>query len=164
VNVSAFAIHAAIHAARPEVVAAAHCHSLCGKAWSAVGRRLDPITQDACAFFEDHVFFDDTKVLVTEASEGASLANALGKAKAAILRNHGLLTVGETVDAAVWWFVSMERCCHAQFLAESVGKPLEIDPDNARATSAVNGSPTAGWIQCQPLWERIVREQPDLLE
>jgi len=109
-NVSAFAIHAAVHAARPEVVAAAHCHSLYGRAWSAVGRLLDPITQDACAFFEGHVFFDDTKVLVTEASEGAQLAEALGPAKAAILRNHGLLTVGETVDEAVWWFVAMERC------------------------------------------------------
>ena len=163
VNVSAFAIHAHIHSARPEVVAATHCHSLYGKAWSAVGRLLDPITQDACAFFEDHVFFDDTKVLVTEAIEGVHLAKALGTAKAAILRNHGLLTVGETVDEAVWWFVSMERCCQAQFLAETVCKPLQIDSDNARATRAVNGSPMVGWIQCQPLWERIVREQPDLL-
>lgn len=162
-NVSAFAIHAQIHAARPEVVAAAHCHSLHGKAWSAVGRLLDPITQDACAFFEDHVFFEDTKVLITEASEGARLAEALGGKKAAILRNHGLITVGETVDEAVWWLVSMERCCHAQFLVEQVAKPLQIDPDNARATRAVNGSPMAGWLQCQPLWDRIVREQPDLL-
>ena len=74
VNVSAFAIHAQIHLARPEVVAAAHAHSIFGKAWSSVGRLLDPITQDACAFYEDHVFFDDTKVLITEASEGARLA------------------------------------------------------------------------------------------
>jgi len=144
VNVSAFAIHAEIHIARPEIVAAAHCHSVYGKAWSAVGRLLDPITQDACAFFEDHVFFDDTKVLVTEASEGARLAEALGPVKAAILRNHGLLTVGQTVDEAVWWFVAMERCCQAQFLAESVGAPLQIDPDSARATRAVNGSPMVG--------------------
>ena len=94
VNVAAFAIHAAIHEARPEVVAAAHAHSIYGKAWSAVGRVLDPITQDACAFYEDHVFFDDTRVLITEASEGAELARCLGSHKGAILRNHGLLTVG----------------------------------------------------------------------
>jgi len=164
VNVSAFAIHAQIHAARPEVVAAAHAHSIYGKAWSAVGRLLDPITQDACAFFEDHVFFDDTKVLITEASEGVALARALGPCKAAILRNHGLITVGESVDEAVWWFVLMERCCQTQFLAESVSSPLQIDPDNARATRAVNGSPTVGWLQCQPLRDRIVREQPDCLD
>ena len=132
-NVAAFAIHAQIHNARPDVVGAAHAHSLYGKAWSSVGRLLDPITQDACAFYEDHVFFDETKVLITEASEGARLARALGGRKAAILRNHGLITVGQTVDEAVWWFVSMERCCQAQFLAESVWQPLQIDPENARA-------------------------------
>jgi ribulose-5-phosphate 4-epimerase/fuculose-1-phosphate aldolase len=164
VNVSAFAIHAQIHAARPDVVAAAHAHSLYGKAWSAVGRLLDPVTQDACAFYEDHVFFDDTKVLITEESEGERLAQALGSYKAAILRNHGLITVGHTIDEAVWWFVAMERCCQAQFLAESVCKPLQIDSKNARAARSVNGAPETGWIQCQPLWERVVREQPDLLE
>ena len=89
--------------------------------------------------------------------------DALGPHKAAILRNHGLITVGQTVEEAVWWFVSMERCCQAQFLAESVGKPLQIDPDNARATRAVNGTPFVGWLQCQPLWERVVGDQPDLL-
>jgi ribulose-5-phosphate 4-epimerase/fuculose-1-phosphate aldolase len=136
---------------------------VCGRAWSAVGRVLDPITQDACAFYEDHVFFDETGVLVTDASEGAALATALGGHKAAILRNHGLITVGETVEAAVWWFVSMERCCQAQFLAESVARPLQIDPENARAARAVNGTAFTGWFQCQPLWQRILREQPDLL-
>lgn len=94
-------------------------------------RLLDPITQDASAFYEDHVFFDDTRVLVTEASEGAEMAKCLGPQKAAILRNHGLITVGHSVEEAVWWFVSTERCCQAQFLAESVCKPLQIDPANA---------------------------------
>src|SRR5580692_9756453 len=52
VNPAAFAIHSQIHAARPDVVAAAHCHSIHGRAWAALGRKLDPLTQDACAFFE----------------------------------------------------------------------------------------------------------------
>jgi ribulose-5-phosphate 4-epimerase/fuculose-1-phosphate aldolase len=164
VNVAAFAIHAALHDARPEVVAAAHAHSIHGKAWSAVGRLLDPITQDACAFFEDHTFFDDSRVLITEASEGAHLAHSLGQYKAGILRNHGLITVGQTVEEAVWWFVSMERCCQVQFLAESIGEPLKIDPENARAARAVNGTPFTGWFQCQPLCDRVVRDQPDLLQ
>lgn len=163
VNITAFAIHYQIHHARPEVMAVAHAHSVHGKAWSAVGRTLDPITQEACAFYEDHMFFDDTTVLVTEASEGVALANSLGTNKAAILRNHGLLTVGQTVEEAAWWFLSMERCCQTQFLASSIGKPLEIDAENARATRAVNGTPFTGWFQGQPLWDWIVRQQPDLL-
>ena len=74
---AAFAIHYQIHEARPEIVAAAHAHSIYGRAWSAAGRVLDPITQDACAFYEDHVFFDETRVLVTDTTEGAALATAL---------------------------------------------------------------------------------------
>src|SRR5450631_2739677 len=49
VNGAAFAIHSQVHAARPEVVAAAHAHSMYGKSWATLGRLLDPITQDACA-------------------------------------------------------------------------------------------------------------------
>lgn len=162
VNVSAFAIHYQVHEARPDVIAVAHAHSVYGKAWSAIGRTLDPITQDACAFYNDHVFFDDTRVLVTEASEGAAIAAGLAQNKAAILRNHGLLTVGQTVEEAVWWFISMERCCQTQFLVGSIGKPLEIDAANALATRAVNGTSFTGWFQCQPLWDWIVREQPEL--
>jgi len=59
VNAAAFAIHSQIHAARPDIVAAAHAHSLYGKSWSSLGRLLDPLTQDACAFYEDHSLFDD---------------------------------------------------------------------------------------------------------
>lgn len=162
-NVSAFAIHAEIHKARPDVMAAAHVHSIYGKSWSSLGRLLDPITQDACAFYEDHVFFDDTRVLITKSSEGDALASSLGNKRAAILRNHGLLTVGETVDEAAWWFIAMERCCQSQFLAESVGKPLLIDPANARASHDVSGAAMAGWLNFQTLWSRIIAQQPDLL-
>jgi ribulose-5-phosphate 4-epimerase/fuculose-1-phosphate aldolase len=69
VNTAAFAIHSRVHAARPEVVAAAHAHSLYGKTWSSLGRLLDPITQDACAFYQDHGLFDDFTGVVYETAE-----------------------------------------------------------------------------------------------
>ncbi len=94
VNTAAFAIHSRVHAARPDTVAAAHAHSIHGKAWASLGRLLDPITQDACAFYEDHGLFDDFTGVVYETSEGDRIAQALGKCKAVILRNHGLMTVG----------------------------------------------------------------------
>src|SRR5205085_7986764 len=119
VNAAAFAIHSQVHAARPEVVAAAHAHSMHGKAWSSLGRLLDPLTQDACAFYEDHGLFNDYTGIVYELEEGRRLAQALGQHKAVILRNHGLLTVGRTVDEAAWWFITMERSCQAQLLAEA---------------------------------------------
>ena len=133
-NTAAFAIHSAVHAARPDVIAAAHSHSLYGKAWSSLGRLLDPLTQDACAFYDDHALFDDFTGVVLDQSEGKRIAHALGDRKAVILRNHGLLTVGHSVDEAVWWFVTMERTCQAQLLAEAAGTPILIDDDVARLT------------------------------
>jgi ribulose-5-phosphate 4-epimerase/fuculose-1-phosphate aldolase len=164
VNRAAFAIHSQIHAARPDVISAAHCHSMHGKAWSSLGRMLDPITQDACAFYDDHVLFDNYTGVVLDTEEGKRIAHALGGAKAAILQNHGLLTVGETVDEAVWWFITMDRTCQAQLLAEAAGKPVLIDEEDARLTYTQVGTHLAGWFSFQPMYEMIVAQQPDLLD
>jgi ribulose-5-phosphate 4-epimerase/fuculose-1-phosphate aldolase len=88
----------------------------------------------------------------------------LGDNKATILRNHGLLTVGHSVDEAAWWFITMERSCQAQILASSAGTPVLIDAEMARMTEGQVGSHLAGWFSFQPLFDRIVREQPDLLD
>ena len=163
-NTAAFAIHSQVHAARPDVIAAGHAHSIYGKSWSALGHHLDPITQDACAFYEDHGIFDDYTGVVIDIEEGKRIAHALGDYKAVILRNHGLLTVGHSVDEAVWWFITMERSCQAQLLASSAGTPVLIDPAMARLTAGQVGSHLAGYFSFQPLFDRIVREQPDLLD
>jgi len=101
-------------------------------------------------------------VFATE--EGDRIARALGDNKAVILRNHGLLTVGQTVDEAVWWFLAMERSCQSQLLAEAAGKPIPIAHDNAMVTREQLGSHQAGWFQIQPMWNWITRAEPDLLD
>ena len=163
-NKAAFAIHSQVHAARDDVVAAAHSHSPYGKAWSSLRRTLDPITQDACAFYEDHSLFDDYTGAVFELDEGKRIAHALGARKAVILANHGLLTVGRSVDEAAWWFITMERSCQMQLVAEAAGSPVLIDPTHARTTAGQVGGHGTGWYQFQPLWDWIVGEQPDLLD
>jgi ribulose-5-phosphate 4-epimerase/fuculose-1-phosphate aldolase len=164
VNAAAFAIHSQVHQARPDVVAAAHSHSIYGKSWSALGRTLDPITQDVCAFYDDHALFDDFTGVVLDLEEGKRIAHALGDNKAAILRNHGLLTVGHSVEEAAWWFITMERSCQAQLLAEAAGTPVLIDADMARRTREQVGSHVAGLFSFQPLYAKITREQPDLFD
>jgi len=164
VNRAAFAIHSQVHAARPDVVAAAHSHSVHGRAWSTLGRLLDPITQDVCAFYGDHGLFDDYTGVVVDLEEGKRIGAALGEHKAVILRNHGLLTVGHSVDEAAWWFVTMERSCQVALLAEAAGTPVHIETANAELTAGQVGGHYAGWLSFQPLYERIVREQPDLLD
>ncbi len=165
VNPAAFAIHSAVHAARPDVIAAAHAHSIYGKAWSALGRLLDPITQDACVFYEDHtVCTEGGGAIVLEEAAAKALAAALGPHKATIHRNHGLFTVGHSVDEAAWWFITMERSCQAQLLAEAAGTPVLIDDEGARYTRDNSAGHGAGWFSFQPLWDEISRSEPDLFE
>ncbi|KKD35486.1 class II aldolase/adducin family protein [Limnoraphis robusta] len=164
VNAAAFAIHSQVHQARPDVIAAAHAHSVYGKAWSCLGRLLDPLTQDACSFYQDHALFDDYTGVVLDLSEGKRIAETLGERKAIILRNHGLLTLGHSVDEAAWWFITMERSCQAQLMAEAAGKPILIKPDIASLTYSQIGSHFMGWFSFQSLYDKIVHQQPDLLE
>lgn len=164
VNDAAFAIHSQLHQARPDVQAACHAHSVHGKAFSSLRRHLLPITQDACAFYEDHALFDDYTGVVLDLEEGKRIAHALGDRKAAILRNHGLLTVGHSVDEAAWWFITMERSCQAQLLAQAAGEVVCIDHDTAITTRDYVGNHFSGWLSFQPLYEQIVREQPDLAD
>jgi len=163
VNAAAFAIHSQVHQARPDVIAAAHAHSTYGKTWSTLGRFLDPLTQDACSFYEDHALFDDYTGVVLESQEGKRIAFTLGDRKAIILRNHGLLTVGHSVDETAWWFITMDRSCQVQLMAEAAGKPVLIDPDTASLTYSQVGTHYMGWFSFQSLYDMIVRQEPDLL-
>jgi ribulose-5-phosphate 4-epimerase/fuculose-1-phosphate aldolase len=159
-NRAAFAIHSSIHAARPDVVAAAHTHSKYGRAFSTLGETLSPITQDSVIFFEDHALFDDFTGVVNDPEEGKRIAHALGDNKAAILRNHGLLTVGRSVEEAIFWYVTMERTCEVELLARAAGTPKLIGADVARATREQNGGHLSGWFQAQPLFDWIAEVDP----
>jgi ribulose-5-phosphate 4-epimerase/fuculose-1-phosphate aldolase len=163
VNTAAFAIHSQIHEARPDVNAAAHTHSPYGRAFSTLGKLLAPLTQDACAFHGDHALFDDYTGVVLDLEEGKRIAHALGDTKACILRNHGLLTVGQTVDEAAWWFITLERSCQVQLMAEAAGDPIPIDEEHAALTQTQVGTSMGGWFSFQPLYDKIVAEQPDCL-
>jgi len=163
-NPAAFAIHSELHRARPDVVAAAHTHSIHGMTWSTLGRLLDPITQDAAAFFEDHSLFVDYSGMVVETSEGAKIAQALGPRQAIILQNHGLLTVGHTVESAVWRYVSLEACCRVQLMAEAAGQPKPMPAEVARLTASQLGTERAGLDAFEPYWAVITDEEPDLFD
>jgi ribulose-5-phosphate 4-epimerase/fuculose-1-phosphate aldolase len=162
VNRAAFCIHSEVHRARPDAVAAAHAHSIHGKAFSSLGILLDPLTQDACAFYSDHGLYDDYTGVAYDTEEGRRIAVALGDGKAAILQNHGLLTVGQSVAEAAWWFITMERSCQAQLLAMAAGTPKHIDHATALLVRDQIGGHDAGWFQFRPLWDQIIASDPDL--
>lgn len=161
VNTAAFAIHSQVHAARPDVVAAAHAHALAGKAFSTLGQLLDPITQDACIFYGSHSLYADFNGVVLDADEGRNVAAALGPHKAVILRNHGILTVGASVEEAAWLFITADTSAHAQLLAQAAGTPTLIRPEVA---GPIGASRAFGGFSFTPYWDVITAEQPDLFD
>ena len=146
INPAAFHIHAPLHAARPDIVSAAHTHTPYGTPFSALVTKLRPITQESCAFYDDHEVFDDQEVDVMSVAGGERIGVALGGAKAVILRNHGLLTVGHTVDETVGFFVAMERSAEAHMKAPG---GIAIDHEHAATAYESMGTPQAGWIMFQ---------------
>jgi ribulose-5-phosphate 4-epimerase/fuculose-1-phosphate aldolase len=164
VNRAGFLIHSEVHRARPDVVAAAHAHSVYGKTFASLRRRLDPITQDSCQFYNDHGLYEEFGGVVAAQEEGVRIAKAVGQNKAAILSNHGLLTVGHSVAEAAWWFISMERSCQAQLMAMAAGEPKSIDHETATEVHRQTGTHEFGWFSLRPLHEEILAEQPDLLD
>ena len=163
VNLAGFYIHSAVHQARPDVVAAAHAHSLYGKAFASLGVPLTPITQDAAAFYSDIGLHGGYGGPAGYLEEGQRIAAAVGANKAAILQNHGLITCGHSVGEAAWWFITLERSCQAQLAAMAAGEPITIDHATAEFTRQEVGSHYAGWLSFRPLWDDITTAQPDLL-
>jgi ribulose-5-phosphate 4-epimerase/fuculose-1-phosphate aldolase len=166
VNQAGFVLHAAIHEANPDVVASVHAHTIHGMAWAALGRPLDPITQTACGFYEDQaVITAEAGAVVVERGAGVRVAEAFGNAKIAIHQNHGLFAVGrESLDEAVWWFIAADRACRIQLLAEATGSPLQLINREAAIHSRDHlATPFMAWLHFQPMYDEIVRKEPDLL-
>ncbi|MCL9758979.1 class II aldolase/adducin family protein [Frankia sp. AiPa1] len=163
-NTSAFAIHSRIHAARPDVIGAAHVHSPYGRALSALGEPLHPISQDVLAFYGHHSVFTEYNGVVLTEDEGDKIAEALGPHKLVILRNHGLLTVGASVEAAAYRFIAAERAARTQLVAAAAGPLILLDQETASHTAGQGGRDNDGarWA-FDALYEIIVEEQPDLL-
>ena len=149
--------HGAVHAARPDIIAAAHTHTDYARAMATLGRRVLAITQDSCAFSDDTGYLDEYSGVVLDESEGKLISATLGDHKALLLRHHGMLTVGGSVEEMAWWFLSLEQVCKVQLLAQAAGELDEIPEPVRSKTAALVGSPGAALINAKPMldWIRV---------
>lgn len=163
-NAAAFAIHHAIHTARPDIDAACHSHSLYGKAFATLGRNIDITTQDSCVFYDQVALYDNFGGVVLGEDESGRIVEKLGKnKKALILQNHGILTCGETIESAVMWFVMLERHCQVMLLADAAAasrgqRPILIDDKEAAFTHEKTGGEVAGHFFARPLFAQALAE------
>lgn len=122
INKAGYVIHSAVHEARPEVACVIHTHSWASMAVSALECGLLPVTQTAMRFLK--IGYHDYQGVVLDLAEQASLVADLGDGEALILRNHGVLTVGNTVGEAFNWMHRLELACRSQLAAMATGSPL----------------------------------------
>ncbi len=167
INRAGFVLHAAVHEQHQDIVAMCHAHTVYGTAFAALGKPLAPISQDAAAFFEDHVVIgDEAGQVAVEVKAGHKVANAFAGVKAAIHQNHGLLTASRhSIEAAAFWFIALERCCQQQLMIEATGQtPRLVTPERARYSREHVGSEYIGWLHFQAIWDQLVATQPDMFD
>lgn len=122
INMAGYVIHSAIHRAKPQITCVAHTHTPAGMAVSALECGLLPITQTAMRFSK--VAYHDYEGVAVDLDEQKRLVADLGEAEVMILRNHGLLAVGASVEQAFNNIYRIERSCQAQIMAMSCNAPL----------------------------------------
>jgi ribulose-5-phosphate 4-epimerase/fuculose-1-phosphate aldolase len=167
INRAGFVLHAAVHEMHQDIVAMCHAHTVYGTAFAALGKKLEPITQDAAAFFEDHVVIgDEAGQVAVEVKAGHKVANAFKGVKAAIHQNHGLLTASRhSIESAAFWFIALERCCQQQLMIDATGiTPKLVTPERARYSREHVGSEYIGWLHFQTIWNDLVAKQPDMFD
>lgn len=158
-NAAGFLIHGAVHKARPDVHAACHAHTKYGKPWSVFAKPLEMLTQDTCKFFKSHSVYNSYGGVVLAEEEGDLIAQALGSGKGVILRNHGLLTVGGTVDEAAFLFDIMEVSCRDQLLADAAAagnpalKKVIIEDEEAAYNEKMEGGPEICYAEFQAYYD-----------
>ena len=129
INYTGYIIHGAVHKARKEINCVMHTHTRAGLAISCLKDGLNPIFQDA-AIFHNRVSYHDWQGMSTEVEECKDIAKNLGKNKVMILRNHGLLTCGETIGEAFILMYYLDKTCKNQLDTMSTGKPIIVPSDN----------------------------------
>ena len=113
-------IHTEIYKARSDVAAVVHTHPVHAVVYSSLGAPLLPLSADA-TIFGDIGMFDQTTDLIVTPDRGAAVARRLGRDMALILRNHGIVTVGASVEEAVYYALKLEQACRLQLMAASAG-------------------------------------------
>lgn len=139
VNRAGFIIHSAIHAARPDAVCVMHTHTRAGMAVSALKCGLLQLTQSATRF--DSIAYHDFTGHGFDLQERESLIGDLGQHEVLILRNHGLLTLGESIPEAFNAMYRLELACKSQIDAMSCNTELNLPSAEAVAYAHTQWKP-----------------------
>jgi ribulose-5-phosphate 4-epimerase/fuculose-1-phosphate aldolase len=135
INKSGYVIHGAIHKARPDVSCIIHTHTRAGMAVAAMKCGLLPLSQTSIRF-EGHIGYHDYEGPAVDLDERVRLVEDLGAHDAMVLRNHGLLTCGATIQQAFNTMYQLEMSCRGQVDAMAARTELTMPGENVLAHTA----------------------------
>lgn len=135
VNPAGFMIHSAVHAAREDALCVVHTHTRAGTAVAAQEQGLLPVNQISLEFY-DKVAYHDYEGIALNADERERLVADLGDKPVMILRNHGLLTVGESAAEAFLRMFYLDKACEIQLAAQAGGAALRLPSPEVSAYTA----------------------------
>jgi len=156
-NAAGFTIHSALHMARPDAHAVMHLHTPHGQAVSAHAEGLLPLTQTAM-LIRDDVAFHEYEGVAVDLDERERIIADMGDKGAMLLRNHGTLTVGESVGEAFVRMYFLERACEAQILALSAGDKLSTPPQGSPEVTAQQGKMGLKMAAGALAWPALLRK------
>ncbi|MCS3765632.1 MULTISPECIES: class II aldolase/adducin family protein [Bradyrhizobium] len=165
-NPAGFIIHGGVYKARPDVNCVMHTHTRPGTGISVLKRGLRPISQDALSVYDELAYHEYGSLAAGAQEEGDALGATCQKGDSLILRNHGLLTVGATIQAALRRMYMLDRACEVEIIARSMGEtPAPIEPevveDSARYMKVVRASPQFGMADWRAALRQLKGRGPD---
>lgn len=159
INPAGWVIHGAVHDAREDAHCVIHTHTVAGVAVSIQKDGLMPVHQQALTIIHDLAYHDYEGVAL-DAEEKVRLVGHLGSKNNLVLRNHGLLTVGETVGAAFTRMYALNRACEIQVQALTGGRPLyPVEPEVVARVEKQSRSGKMMTKNAALTWDAVVRRQ-----
>ena len=125
-----------MYQAREDIHAVFHVHTVAGVAVSCMQFGLLPLSQFALHFYKRMAYHEYNALNLDVATQGRQLAVDLGEHKAMMLRNHGTMTCGETVEEALFYLLFLEEACRVQVAALSAGRAALILPEETVCEAA----------------------------
>ncbi|KXS09156.1 arad-like aldolase/epimerase [Gonapodya prolifera JEL478] len=165
VVIAGWALLAGVLAVLPQRTAIAHFHTPYGRALAARGTPIEPLSQDSCMFYERHVVHERYEGIV-DFREGQIVGKSLAAINGhlAILRNHGFVTVGNTVDEMAWWLIAAEEVARTQLVAQAAGHIVPIAAAAATRSRNLLVNPATAAAQFQQYYETVRRGDPEMFE
>ncbi len=151
-------IHSEIFKVRDDINCIIHTHPTYSVAFSATGRPMKAFSKPGALFAGEVGLYTDTITLIRSQAMGADVAKALGSGRAVLLKSHGVVVTGKTIEEAVIGVIMLENAATIQLMVEAAGDPApEFPPDDIAKFKNEIGQPEQFKINFDYLARRISR-------